>query len=184
MHTTDCSGLVRQDLDETVLSATAAADAKAPHWLILMSSKVVQVAMDLVLPAHSVAVTAQPSAASRRPAVSQALSQLTGRSLHIPPRIQCVQSCTAPCMHSSPRLHVAVRGRHASCTTICQRSCSSGPITLQQFLWSLCQSANGGFSPAAQSLLDRPASPDLPAMATGLPGSFLRKQVLSCRRCY
>ncbi|KAA6422712.1 MAG: hypothetical protein FRX49_07247 [Trebouxia sp. A1-2] len=83
------TGLVRQDLDETVLSATAAADAKAPHWLILMSSKVVQVAMDLVLPAHSVAVTAQPSAASRRPAVSQALSQLTGRSLHIPPRIQC-----------------------------------------------------------------------------------------------
>ncbi|DBB00160.1 hypothetical protein WJX77_011844 [Trebouxia sp. C0004] len=74
------TGLVRQVLDETVLSATVAANAKSPHWLILTSSKVVQVAMDQVQPAHSVAVTAQPPAASRRPAVSQALSHLTGSS--------------------------------------------------------------------------------------------------------
>jgi len=74
---------VRQVLDETVLSAAVAADAKSPHWLILTSTKVMQVAMDLVQPAHSVAVTAQSPTASRRPAVSQALSHLTGRPLHM-----------------------------------------------------------------------------------------------------
>ncbi len=82
-HTAGCAGLVRQVLDETVLSATVAADAKSPHWLILTPSKVVRMAMDQVQPTHSVAVTAQPPAAIRRPAVSQALSHLTGRPLHM-----------------------------------------------------------------------------------------------------
>ena len=86
-HTADCSGLVRQDLDETVLSATVAADPVSPHWLILTPSKVVRVAMDQVQPAHSAAVTAQSPAASRRPAVSQALSHLTGVLLLMHPPI-------------------------------------------------------------------------------------------------
>lgn len=85
MHTAGCSGLVRQVLDETVLSATIAADVKSPHWLILTPSKLVQVAMEQVQPAHSVADTAPPPAASRKPAVSQALSHLTGRPLHMYP---------------------------------------------------------------------------------------------------
>ncbi|KAL0051061.1 hypothetical protein WJX82_001259 [Trebouxia sp. C0006] len=79
------TGLVRQDLDETVLSATVAADPVSPHWLILTPSKVVRVAMDQVQPAHSAAITAQSPAASRRPAVSQALSHLTGSSQAKPP---------------------------------------------------------------------------------------------------
>jgi len=113
-HTADCSGLVRQVLDETVLSATVAADAKSPHWLILTSTKVVQVAMDLVQPAHSVAVTAQSPTASRRPAVSQALSHLTGRPLHMhgpicpfmpfstgPSNLSLMHWCIHACMHAT-----------------------------------------------------------------------------------
>ena len=111
-HTADCSGLVRQVLDETVLSAAVAADAKSPHWLILTSTKVVQVAMDLQ-PAHSVAVTAQSPTASRRPAVSQALSHLTGRPLHMhgpicpfmpfstgPSNLSLMHWCSHACMHA------------------------------------------------------------------------------------
>lgn len=198
-HTADCSGLVRQDLDETVLSATVAADPVSPHWLILTPSKVVRVAMDQVQPAHSAAITAQSPAASRRPAVSQALSHLTGVLLLMHPPIHpfkrlfigvfihppmpwscdvhaCnmylpqgsdVQSYIAPCMHSSPQMHVATSSSHcmclASCANACQRSRSSGPIVLQKLHVVMYHSPNCGVSPAAQSLPARTASPDLPA---------------------
>ena len=77
-------------------------------------------------------------------------------------------------MHSSPQLHVAISSSHchASFAIVCQRSCSSGPIILRSFC-VMHPTAIWGVSPAAQSLADRPASPDVPAMITGLPGVLL-----------
>ena len=75
------SGLVQQDMDEAVLSAAAVTDAEGPHWLIMTPSQVLHLPMGQSQPARSGAVGARTGAPPKRPAVTQAVSQLTGKIL-------------------------------------------------------------------------------------------------------
>lgn len=75
------SGLMQQDMDEAVLGAAAVTDANSPHWLVMTPSQVLHLPMGQNQPARSAPASARQGAAPRRPAVSQAVSQLTGKML-------------------------------------------------------------------------------------------------------
>lgn len=77
------SGLVQQDMDEAVLSAAAVTDANSPHWLIMTPSQVLHLPMGQSQPARSAPASARQGATPRRPAVTQAVSQLTGKMPHL-----------------------------------------------------------------------------------------------------